>query len=95
MSGAHGVVAQLARFAGATALPGYPRDGGTIGFAMSSPEQVQAWHKAGIANGGTSIEDPPGIRQGPERAGRTHPVSPRRRRRRSCRIAGRAAWDIR
>jgi catechol 2,3-dioxygenase-like lactoylglutathione lyase family enzyme len=41
-----------------------PANGGTIGFTMSGPEQVQAWHKAGIANGGTSIEDPPGIRQG-------------------------------
>ena len=41
-----------------------PANGGTIGFLMSSPEQAQAWHKAGVANGGTSIEDPPGIRQG-------------------------------
>ena len=41
-----------------------PANGGTVGFSMSSPEQVQAWHKAGVANGGTSIEDPPGIRQG-------------------------------
>ena len=39
-------------------------NGGTIGFQMSSPEQAQAWHKAGVENGGTSIEDPPGIRQG-------------------------------
>jgi catechol 2,3-dioxygenase-like lactoylglutathione lyase family enzyme len=39
-------------------------NGGTIGFSMSSPEQAQAWHKAGVANGGTSIEDPPGVRQG-------------------------------
>jgi predicted lactoylglutathione lyase len=31
---------------------------------MASPEQADAWHKAGVANGGTSIEDPPGIRQG-------------------------------
>jgi catechol 2,3-dioxygenase-like lactoylglutathione lyase family enzyme len=38
-------------------------NGGTIGFALSSAEQVQAWHKAGVANGGTSIEDPPGVRQ--------------------------------
>ena len=38
-------------------------NGGTIGFAMAGPEQVNAWHKAGVANGGTSIEDPPGIRQ--------------------------------
>ena len=40
-------------------------NGGTIGFALSGPEQIKAWHDAGVANGGTSIEDPPGIRQGP------------------------------
>jgi catechol 2,3-dioxygenase-like lactoylglutathione lyase family enzyme len=39
-------------------------NGGTIGFAMSSAEQAKAWHDAGVANGGTSIEDPPGVRQG-------------------------------
>ncbi|MBV9552259.1 MAG: VOC family protein [Alphaproteobacteria bacterium] len=38
-------------------------NGGTIGFAMTSPEQAQAWHQAGVANGGASIEDPPGVRQ--------------------------------
>ena len=39
-------------------------NGGTIGFACTSPEQVEAWHKAGIANGGTTCENPPGIREG-------------------------------
>jgi catechol 2,3-dioxygenase-like lactoylglutathione lyase family enzyme len=39
-------------------------NGGTIGFAMAGPEQADAWHKAGVANGGTAIEDPPGVRQG-------------------------------
>ena len=39
-------------------------NGGTIGFSMSGSEQAEAWHKAGVANGGTSIEDPPGVRQG-------------------------------
>ena len=39
-------------------------NGGTIGFAMASPEQADAWHAAGVANGGISIEDPPGVRQG-------------------------------
>lgn len=39
-------------------------NGGTIGFTMASPEQAEAWHKAGVANGGVSIEDPPGVRQG-------------------------------
>jgi len=41
-----------------------PANGGTIGFSMSGREQVDAWHKAGVANGGTSIEDPPGVRKG-------------------------------
>ena len=37
-------------------------NGGTVGFAASSAEQGDAWHKAGVANGGTAIEDPPGLR---------------------------------
>jgi catechol 2,3-dioxygenase-like lactoylglutathione lyase family enzyme len=37
-------------------------NGGTIGFVMSNAEQAKAWHDAGVANGGTSIEDPPGVR---------------------------------
>lgn len=37
-------------------------NGGTIGFSMSDAKQAKAWHDAGIANGGTSIEDPPGVR---------------------------------
>jgi catechol 2,3-dioxygenase-like lactoylglutathione lyase family enzyme len=40
-------------------------NGGTLGFACTSPEQVQAWHAAGLASGGVTCEDPPGIRQGP------------------------------
>jgi catechol 2,3-dioxygenase-like lactoylglutathione lyase family enzyme len=39
-------------------------NGGTIGFKCSSPEQVHAFHDAATANGGTSIEQPPGLRQG-------------------------------
>jgi catechol 2,3-dioxygenase-like lactoylglutathione lyase family enzyme len=39
-------------------------NGGTIGFTVASAEQADAWHKAGVANGGTSVEDPPGVRQG-------------------------------
>jgi len=42
-----------------------PANGGTIGFAANSPEQVNAWHAAGVAAGGIPCEDPPGIRQGP------------------------------
>ena len=37
-------------------------NGTTIGFNLDSPEEVQAWQQAGIAAGGTAIEDPPGIR---------------------------------
>jgi hypothetical protein len=39
-------------------------NGGTIGFACDSPERVKAFHDAGVANGGKSIEDPPGWREG-------------------------------
>ena len=39
-------------------------NGGTIGFACNSPEQADAWHAAGVANGGKSIEEPPGVRAG-------------------------------
>jgi catechol 2,3-dioxygenase-like lactoylglutathione lyase family enzyme len=38
-------------------------NGGTIGFAMKDPDMINAWHDAGVANGGTSIENPPGIRE--------------------------------
>ena len=44
--------------------PATVANGGTIGFACTSPEQADAWHAAGIANGATSCEDPPGIREG-------------------------------
>ena len=37
-------------------------NGGTIGFTMKDPEMVDAWHAAGIANGGTTCENPPGVR---------------------------------
>jgi len=39
-------------------------NGSTIGFKCSSPEQLLAFHAAAVANGGTSIEEPPGLRQG-------------------------------
>lgn len=42
--------------------PACHANGGTVGFAASSPEQVDAWHAAGLAAGGKAIEDPPGIR---------------------------------
>lgn len=39
-------------------------NGGTIGFTCTSAEQVKAFHDMAIANGGKSIEDPPGLREG-------------------------------
>ncbi len=42
--------------------PATTHNGGTIGFLMSDAKQAEAWHNAGVANGGTSIEDPPGVR---------------------------------
>jgi len=44
--------------------PAAGANGGTIGFAVESPEEADAWHKAGVENGGAAIEDPPGVRQG-------------------------------
>jgi catechol 2,3-dioxygenase-like lactoylglutathione lyase family enzyme len=38
-------------------------NGGTVGFGMT-PDQANAWHAAGVANGGTACEDPPGPREG-------------------------------
>lgn len=39
-------------------------NGSTLGFAADSPEIADAWHAAGLAHGGTAIEDPPGWREG-------------------------------
>jgi len=39
-------------------------NGSTIGFLCNSPEQVKELHAAALANGGTSIEEPPGPREG-------------------------------
>jgi catechol 2,3-dioxygenase-like lactoylglutathione lyase family enzyme len=44
--------------------PATHSNGGTIGFTMNSPEQADAFHAAGVANGGTTCEDPPGWRDG-------------------------------
>jgi catechol 2,3-dioxygenase-like lactoylglutathione lyase family enzyme len=44
--------------------PATAGNGSTVGFAAASPEAVNAWHAAGIANGGTTCEDPPGERAG-------------------------------
>ncbi|WP_395058763.1 VOC family protein [Polaromonas sp.] len=55
-------------FAISTAINGEPAchgNGSTVGFKAESPEQAAAWHAAGVANGGTTCEDPPGFREGP------------------------------
>jgi len=44
--------------------PATAGNGTTLGFTCDSPEQVRAFHDVAVANGGTSIEDPPGMRQG-------------------------------
>ena len=54
-------------FSVTTPIDGQPAtagNGATIGFAATSPEQVDAWHAAGVAAGGTTCEDPPGVRVG-------------------------------
>jgi catechol 2,3-dioxygenase-like lactoylglutathione lyase family enzyme len=43
--------------------PATHANGGTIGFTVDGPDQAHAWHKAGIENGGRSIEEPPGVRK--------------------------------
>jgi catechol 2,3-dioxygenase-like lactoylglutathione lyase family enzyme len=51
-----------------TPIDGQPAtfgNGSTIGFTVASPEQGDAWHAAGVSNGGKTCEDPPGFREGP------------------------------
>jgi catechol 2,3-dioxygenase-like lactoylglutathione lyase family enzyme len=43
--------------------PACNANGGTVGFAAADQAAVDAWHTAGLANGGTAVEDPPGIRE--------------------------------
>jgi catechol 2,3-dioxygenase-like lactoylglutathione lyase family enzyme len=44
--------------------PATVANGSTTGFACSSAEQADAWHAAGLAAGGSTCEDPPGVREG-------------------------------
>jgi len=44
--------------------PATRANGSTLGFSAETPEQADAFHKAGLAAGGTAIEDPPGWREG-------------------------------
>lgn len=43
-------------------------NGMTVGFKVTGPEQGDAWHAAGLANGGTACEDAPGVRVGATRS---------------------------
>ena len=47
--------------------PATVANGGTLGFTCKTPEQAKAFHAAAVANGGVSIEDPPGWRNLGER----------------------------
>lgn len=44
--------------------PATAANGGTIGFKCHSPEQLRQFHDTAVAHGGTSIEEPPGPRNG-------------------------------
>jgi catechol 2,3-dioxygenase-like lactoylglutathione lyase family enzyme len=44
--------------------PATHANGSTIGFNFDTPEEVDAWHKAGLEAGGTACENPPGYREG-------------------------------
>ena len=55
-----------ASFLVTTPIDGEPAciaNGSTIGFDMETEADADAWHAAGLAAGGTAIEDPPGLRQ--------------------------------
>ena len=39
-------------------------NGSTVGFAVENSAAADAWHEAGINNGGITCEDPPGVREG-------------------------------
>ena len=42
--------------------PASAGNGSTIGFKCETTEQADAFHGSAVANGGTSVEDPPGWR---------------------------------
>ena len=39
-------------------------NGSTIGFSAAEQKFVDSWHRTGLLNGGQTIEDPPGLREG-------------------------------
>lgn len=57
--GATGVFMVKVPLDGAPASNG---NGSTVGFLAASEAEAEAWHAAGVANGGTTCEDPPGVR---------------------------------
>ena len=57
----NGVFALSVPIDGAPASHG---NGSTIGFNIADTAQGDAWHAAGLANGGTNCEDAPGVRDG-------------------------------
>lgn len=42
--------------------PATGANGGTIGFLAATQAAADAWYAAGLAHGGTAIEDAPGVR---------------------------------
>ncbi|AUT64456.1 VOC family protein [Paraburkholderia terrae] len=42
--------------------PATHSNGGTIGFTCKSAAEVDLWHAVGVAHGGRSVENPPGVR---------------------------------
>ena len=42
--------------------PATRSNGGTIGFTCKSAAEVDLWHAVGVAHGGRSVENPPGVR---------------------------------
>jgi predicted lactoylglutathione lyase len=65
-----GAVRRFARRTGAqhrtdrVKVNGSLANGGTIGFTAASKDEVDAFHASGLASGGKTCEDPPGIREG-------------------------------
>ncbi len=43
--------------------PACNANGGTVGFAAADSAAVDAWHAAGLGNGGVTCEEPPGVRE--------------------------------
>ena len=39
-------------------------NGSTIGFSAKTTDIADAWHAAGLAHGGETCEEPPGVREG-------------------------------